>query len=173
MLQACCECVTKMLRTWLLATSNIRSLSSLLPHVVTMLRLYWGYVATRVACNIQLQEPLLPSPQPNTTCLQHRNATSATLKNNVCNTQQHMYTTSRLSIFNIEKLMIVTSKNLDLILKHSHETLAICQEHGCNMCAMICNINKKQLYHEDDRLQHVKNIVTTPIYNICNIKNKK
>jgi hypothetical protein len=33
--------------------------------------------------------------------------------------------------------------------------------------------NKKRLYHEDDRLQHVKNIVTTSIYNICNIKISK
>jgi hypothetical protein len=41
------------------------------------------------------------------------------------------------------------------------------------MCATICNINEKRLYHEDNRLQHVKNIVTTQIYNICNIKNKK
>jgi hypothetical protein len=84
-----------------------------------------------------------------------------------------MSATSRLNICNIEKIMVATSKNLDLILKYSHETLAICQEHGCNMCTMICNINEKRLYHEDDRLQHVKNIVTTPIYNICNIQNKK
>jgi hypothetical protein len=33
--------------------------------------------------------------------------------------------------------------------------------------------NKKRLYHEDGRLQHVKNIVSTPIYNICNIKKQK
>jgi hypothetical protein len=95
------------------------------------------------------------------------------IEKNVCNTQHYMSATSRLNICNIEKIMVATSKNLDLILKHSHETLATYQEHGCNMCTMICNINEKRLYHEDDRLQHVKNIVTTPIHNICNIKNKK
>jgi hypothetical protein len=81
-----------------------------------------------------------------------------------------MSATSRLNICNIEKIMVATSKNLDLILKHSHETLAICQEHGCNMRTMICNINEKRLYHEDDRLQHIENIITTSIYNNRNIK---
>jgi hypothetical protein len=104
MLRVCCECVAKILRTWLLETSNIRSFSSLLPRAVTILRLYCGHAATDVACDIQHQEPLLPSPRHNT---QHQmsatsNATSATLKNNVCNNQQQMSTTPRLNICNIE-----------------------------------------------------------------------
>jgi hypothetical protein len=32
------------------------------------------------------------------------------------------------------------------------------------------NINENQLHPEDERLQHIKNTVTTPIYNDCNIK---
>jgi hypothetical protein len=31
-------------------------------------------------------------------------------------------------------------------MKHSHGTLATCQEHRCNMCVMICNINEKRLH---------------------------
>jgi hypothetical protein len=67
--------------------------------------------------------------------------------------------------------MFATSKNLDLILKHSYGTLATCQEHRCNMCTMICNINEKRLHGE--RLQHAKEFVATPIYNNCNIENTK
>jgi hypothetical protein len=67
--------------------------------------------------------------------------------------------------------MFATSKNLDLILKHSYGTLATCQEHRCNMCTTICNINEKRLY--DERLQHAKEFVATPAYNNCNIKNTK
>jgi hypothetical protein len=67
----CCDYITAMLRPVLRATSNIRSLFSLLLNTT-----------------------------PNITCPQHRNAT--TLKNNVCNTQQHMSATSRLNICNIE-----------------------------------------------------------------------
>jgi hypothetical protein len=38
-------------------------------------------------------------------------------------------------------------------------------------CAQrFANINEKRLHPEDDRLQHVKNTVTTLIYNNCNIK---
>jgi hypothetical protein len=33
------------------------------------------------------------------------------------------------------------------------------------------NINENLLHPEDEWLQHIKNIVTTPIYNDCNIKN--
>jgi hypothetical protein len=136
-LRACCERVAKMLRMRLLATSNIRSLSSLIPHVATMLRLYCGYVATHVACNIQHQEPLLLNTTPNTTCPQHRNATSTTLKFNVCNTQQHVSATSRLDVRNIENRCLQHQKYLDLILKHSHGTLATCQGCGCNMFTTI------------------------------------
>jgi hypothetical protein len=85
---------------------------------------------------------LLPSPldtTPNIACLQHQNSTSGTSKINICKHQKY----------------------LDLILKHSHETLATYQERGCNM-------NDKRLQHEDDQLQHAKNIVATTIYNDCN-----
>jgi hypothetical protein len=68
-----------------------------------------------------------------------------------------------------QKLMFATSKILDIILKHSHGTLATCREPGCNLCTTICNINENRLHHEGDRLQHAKNIVTTPVYNNCNI----
>jgi hypothetical protein len=96
----CCEFVCGMLRATGRATSNIRSLSSLAP----MLRLYCDHVATRVACNIQHQElsPLLLDTKPNIIRPQHRYSTSATLKINVCNTQQHVSPTSRLDIRNIE-----------------------------------------------------------------------
>jgi hypothetical protein len=55
--------------------------------------------------------------------------------------------------------MFATSKKLNLILKHSHGTLATCEEHGCDMCTTICNINEKRLHHEKRRLQHVKNLL--------------
>jgi hypothetical protein len=137
MLRVCCERVAKILRMWLLARSNISSLSSLIPHVATMWRLYCGYVATCVACNGPHQEPPLLNTTPNTTCLQHQNATSATLKFNVCNTQQHVSATSRLDIRNIENRCLQHQKYLDLILKHSHGTLATYQGCGCNMFTTI------------------------------------
>jgi hypothetical protein len=138
-----------MFRTWLLATSNNRSLSSSYPHVATMLRLYWGHVATRVACNFQHQEPLLPylDTTPNIKCLQHRNATSATLKINGYNIQHHgpsstQHPTSHICNIKTQhpqhrKLMFATSKYLDLILKHSQRTPATCRERECNMFTTI------------------------------------
>jgi hypothetical protein len=38
------------------------------------------------------------------------------------------------------------------------------------MCTTICNINEKRFHHEDEQLQHAKNIIATPIYNNCTIK---
>jgi hypothetical protein len=111
MLRACCEYVTKMLRTRLLATSNIRSLPSLLPHVATMLRLYCGHVATRVACNIQHQEPLLPFPQHNT--------------------QHHVSATSKRSVYNIEKIMFATLNST--CLQHRDSASTTSKINGCNI----------------------------------------
>jgi hypothetical protein len=50
------------------------------PNVATMLRLYYGYVATRLACNIQYQEL---SPPPSRHRSQHH--MSATSKPNIRN----------------------------------------------------------------------------------------
>jgi hypothetical protein len=55
MLRACCERVPSVLRTRLRATSNIGRLSSPSPTCC-------DHVATRVACNIQHQEPSFPPP---------------------------------------------------------------------------------------------------------------
>jgi hypothetical protein len=66
--------------------------------------------------------------------------------------------------------MFATSKDLDLILKHSLGTFATCEEHEMQHCTTICNMNEKRLHREDERLQHAKNIVTTSIYNNRNIK---
>jgi hypothetical protein len=146
MLRACCECVTKMLRTRLLATSNT-SFPFPLPHVATIL------LPCCDPCCVQHPTSVTSSPFSST---QHPTP-------HVCNIEtqrlQHwkiMFATSNNTCLQHRDSVSATLKNLDLILKHSHETLAICQEHGCNMCIMICNINEKQLYHEDDRLQHVK-----------------
>jgi hypothetical protein len=54
MLRACCEHVPSMLRMRLRATSNIGRLSSPSPTCC-------DHIATCVACNIQHQEPSLPS----------------------------------------------------------------------------------------------------------------
>jgi hypothetical protein len=116
MLRPCCDYIAVMLRPVLRATSNIRSLFSLLLNTT-----------------------------PNTTCLQHRNATSATLKNNVCNTQTTHVCHIEIQHLQHRKLMIATSKNLDLILKHSYGTLATCQEHKCNMCATICKQKRETI----------------------------
>jgi hypothetical protein len=160
MLWACCERVANAV------TCNIQHHESFFPpspccdHVATILwpccdpwclqHPTWGALL-----------PLLLDTKPNITCLQHWNWTSATLIITICNSLQHQDSTS------------TTSKNLDLILKHLHGTLAACQDHRCNMCTTSCNINEKRLHHKDDRLQHVKNIITTSIYNNYNIKNPK
>jgi hypothetical protein len=49
-------------------------------------------------------------------------------------------------------------------LQHLKNTDATCEQR-------FADINEKQLHPEDDGLQHVNNIVTTPIYNNCNKKN--
>jgi hypothetical protein len=56
----------------------------------------------RATSNIRSLFSLLLDTTPNIKCLQHRNATSATLKNDVCNNQQQMSAASRLSICSIE-----------------------------------------------------------------------
>jgi hypothetical protein len=118
LLPPCCDYMGAMLRPVLRATSNIRSLFSL---------------------------PL--DSTPNIKCLQHRNATSVTLKINGHNIQHHgssstQHPTSHISNIKTQhpqrrKLMFVTSKYLDLILKHSHRTLATCRERECNMFTTI------------------------------------
>jgi hypothetical protein len=100
MSRACCERVPSMLRTRLRATSNIGRLSSpsltCCDHVATMLR-----PVLRATSKHQKPSPLPPRHKPNITCLQHRNSTSATLKINICNTQQYVSATSILDIRNI------------------------------------------------------------------------
>jgi hypothetical protein len=119
--QCACNIQRRMLRSmlrvcaWHVASSracNVQHRESFSPP--SMLRLYCDHVATRIACNIQHQELSSPSPidtNPNITCLQHRNSTSATLKFNVCNTQHqgpssstqhHISAISKLNVCNIQ-----------------------------------------------------------------------
>jgi hypothetical protein len=87
MLRACCERAAKMLRTWFLATFNIRSLFSSSPccdYIGAMLRL-----VLRATSNIRSLFSLPLDTTSNIKCLQHRNATSATLKINGYNIQHH------------------------------------------------------------------------------------
>jgi hypothetical protein len=65
--------------------------------------------------------------------------------------------------------MFATSKNLDLILKYLHRTRNMSRTR-MHMCTTIYNMKEKQLHHEGEQLQHVKNIVATSVYNNCNIK---
>jgi hypothetical protein len=100
-----------------------------------------------IVCNIQHQElPLLLDTQTSHVC-NNENSTSATLKFNVCNTQQHASATSKLDVCNRETSkstfatsrlihmqhvseIVTRSQHLDLLLQHSHETLAnILQKH--------------------------------------------
>jgi hypothetical protein len=148
-LRACCQRVAKMLRAWLLATSNIRSLSFLPLMLRPVLR-----PVLRATSNIRSLFPLLLNTTPNTTCLQHRNATSATLKkmfatpNNTC--LQHRDSTSatsKINVSNIKKYAkkelqhpqhlktnscnhrgstSTTLKHLDLLLQHPDYTRATC-----------------------------------------------
>jgi hypothetical protein len=73
-------------------------------HVAIMLRLYCDHVATvlRATSTIRSPPPILLDTKLNIICLQHQNSTLATLKFNVCNTEQHMSATLRLSICNIK-----------------------------------------------------------------------
>jgi hypothetical protein len=152
MLRACCERVAKMLRTWLLATSNIRSFSSLLSHVATMLRLYCGHVATHVACNIQHQEHLLPSPRHNT---QHQ--MSATSKHNICNIEKTMFVTTnnkrlqhRDSASATSKLMVATSNIGGPTPWTQHTTcLQTSKLSVCNIEINGCNIQHQRAYPLD------------------------
>jgi hypothetical protein len=117
MLRPCCNYIRVMLRPVLRVTSNIRSLFSL---------------------------PL--DTTPNIKCLLHRNATSATLKINGYNIEHHgpfstQHPTSHICNIRTQpqhrKLMFATSKYLDLILKHSHRTLATCRGRESNMFTTI------------------------------------
>jgi hypothetical protein len=87
---------------------------------------------------------------------------SATLKINVCNTQHHVSATSRLNIYNMENEYLQHQKYLDLIFEtftwNTHNMLRTRMQHVHNDCDM-----------KRDQLQHAKNIITTPIYNNCNI----
>jgi hypothetical protein len=74
----CCEFVCGMLRVAGRATSNIRSISSLLP---SMLRLYCDHVATHICVQHSTSGAL--SPSPSSTQTQHQ--MSATSQLNICN----------------------------------------------------------------------------------------
>jgi hypothetical protein len=173
------------------ATFKYQWASSLLPHVATILRPFCD------PCYVQhpISGALLLDMNPNITCLQHRNSTSATLKYNVYNTQhrgassstQHptSHTTSATSKINVcsiqhhlsgnietqhlQHLKCSQHKKLDLILKHLHGIVATCKERAQHI-HNDCNMNDKRLRHEGDRLQHAKNIIATPICNNCNKK---
>jgi hypothetical protein len=105
--------------------------SSLIP----MLRLYCFHVAIRVACNIQHQESSPPPPRHklNITCLQHRNSTPATLKFNICDTQQHLFATSILSIYSIKKLTFATRRINIRNIETSKSTLTTSTRNTCNI----------------------------------------
>jgi hypothetical protein len=94
MLQVCCEQIAR----------NIQIPGDLLPPP-PMLRLYCDHVATvlHATSTIRSPPPILLDTKLNIICQQHPNSALATLKFNVCNTQQHMFATSRLfSICNIK-----------------------------------------------------------------------
>jgi hypothetical protein len=133
-----------MLREGCVQHSNISRPSPSLPpascdYVATMLR-----PVLRATSNIRSPLPP-PRHKPNIACLQHRNSTSATLKFNVYNTQQHVSATSRLDPQH-QKSMFTTSK----IFRSNFETFAW---DTCNMPRTRmqhvhndCNINGKRLH---------------------------
>jgi hypothetical protein len=82
MLRACCEPLRAMLRADCVQHPNISGPPPSSSHVATMLQLCCEHVATRVACNIQHQEPSSPPPPWH-------------------NTQHYMSATSKLNIRNI------------------------------------------------------------------------
>jgi hypothetical protein len=127
MLRMCCENVANAV------AYNIQhqEFSSLIP----MLRLYCFHVAIRVACNIQHQESSPPPPRHklNITCLQHRNSTPATLKFNICDTQQHLFATSILSIYSIKKLTFATRRINIRNIETSKSTLTTSARNTCNI----------------------------------------
>jgi hypothetical protein len=119
---------------------------------------------THVVCNIQHQElPLLLDTQTSHVC-NNENSTSATLKFNVCNTQQHASATSKLDVCNSETSkstfatsrlihmqhvfeIVTTSQHLDLLLQHSHETLAnLLQKHPKHMQHTLATAPKLCLF---------------------------
>jgi hypothetical protein len=104
MLRACCEPLRAMLRADCAQHQNISGTPSSTSHVAIILRLYCYHVATvlRATSTIRSPPPILLDTKLNIICLQHQNSTLATLKFNVCNTQQHMFATSRLKICNIK-----------------------------------------------------------------------
>jgi hypothetical protein len=89
--------------------------------------------------------------------------TSATFKHSICNMlrilMQHIHNDCNLKGNRFAKW---------------RRLIATCQEHCCNTdIQLLQHENANRLQHEDDRLQHAKNIIATSIYNYCNIKNKK
>jgi hypothetical protein len=150
MLRACCECVTKMLRTRLLATFNIRSLSSLLPHVATILRSCCDPCCvqhptsgasspfsstqhpTPRVCNIEtqrLQHWKIMFATPNSTCLQHRDSTSATSKINGCNIQHqgpHWDWYCSCQIYLNEKNLVATLRHVACNTKKNYDIESCC-----------------------------------------------
>jgi hypothetical protein len=155
MLRACCERVAKMLQTQLLATSNIMSLS-----FPPMLRPCCDYITTmlrpvlRATSNIRSLFPLLLNTTPNTTCLQHRNATSATLKkmfatpNNTC--LQHRDSASATS-----KINVCNIKNMRKEFQHP-------QHLKTNSCNIWINIHNPETSRSN----------ATSTRNTCNILNE-
>jgi hypothetical protein len=144
-----------MLQTQLLATSNIMSLS-----FPPMLRPCCDYITTmlrpvlRATSNIRSLFPLLLNTTPNTTCLQHRNATSATLKkmfatpNNTC--LQHRDSASATS-----KINVCNIKNMRKEFQHP-------QHLKTNSCNIWINIHNPETSRSN----------ATSTRNTCNILNE-
>jgi hypothetical protein len=88
----------------------------------------------RATSNMRSFFSLLLDTTPNIKCLQHRNTTSATLKNNVATSAtskhkhlQHLQTTSTTL-----RYTIATLKHPDQLLQHPRETITTPAQTICN-----------------------------------------
>jgi hypothetical protein len=169
MFRACCEHVA----------CNIQHQESfsLHPHVATILLLYCDHVVNvlHATSNIRSSPPRPPqhNTKPNITCLQHRNSTSATLKFNVCNIQQHV-SEHQDSTFATSKINVPTTKifrsNFETFTWKTRNMPRTQMQHGrsdCNMNEKRLDLMQTSIYKP---MQHRYATNTTSVNDNCDIK---